>query len=129
MSGTEQNPSYNNLIESIKKTSGNQYESNSLKNESQTGKQEEISNTGKDEHIISGDEQNNVPSDTVRLPKDKNEGQIIISSSSETSNEEKQEVLTEIDEALKGLLEAVGKVEIVDETRLDASLKSEVEVP
>ena len=32
-----------------------------------------------------------------------------------------------IDDALKGLLDAVGKVKTVDETKLDASLESEVE--
>ena len=49
----------------------------------------------------------------------------IISSSTETSNQEKQQVLDEIDNALQGLLEAVGKVPTVDEQKLDASLGSE----
>lgn len=79
----------------------------------------------------SGDTRSEIPNDTTDLPEGKREidTQILISSSPETSNEEKQEVLNEIDKALKGLLEAVGKVEVVDETRLDATLNSEVEVP
>ena len=51
----------------------------------------------------------------------------IIVSRTETSNQEKQEVLNEIDDALKDLLDAVGKVQTVDESKLDASLESEVE--
>ena len=52
----------------------------------------------------------------------------VITSSSETSNQEKQQILNELDDALQGLLEAVGKVPTVDEEKLDASLKeSEVQ--
>lgn len=51
----------------------------------------------------------------------------IISSQTETSNQEKQQILNEIDDALQGLLDAVGKVQTVDEAKLDASLESEVE--
>ena len=51
----------------------------------------------------------------------------VISSHTETSNQEKQEILNEIDDALKGLLDVVGKVKTVDESKLDASLESEVE--
>ena len=42
---------------------------------------------------------------------------------------EQESLNTEIDTALKGLLEAVGKVEIVDEDKLNASLDSEVDKP
>ena len=51
----------------------------------------------------------------------------VISSNTETSNQEKQQVLNELDSALQGLLEAVGKVPTVDEQKLDASLESEVQ--
>jgi cell division protein FtsN len=60
-------------------------------------------------------------------PKPSSNDNAIISSRTETSNQEKQEILNEIDDALKGLLDAVGKVKTVDETKLDASLESEVE--
>ncbi len=51
----------------------------------------------------------------------------IISSSTDTSNEEKRQVLNELDTALQGLLEAVGNVPTVDEDKLNASLtESEV---
>ncbi len=46
----------------------------------------------------------------------------IIKSSSETSNQEKQEILNELDSALQELLDVVGKVPIVDEEKLNASL-------
>ena len=71
----------------------------------------------------------NTPDIIIELPAQKEENQneqIMISSNSETSNQEKQEILSEIDEALQGLLEAVRKVETVDEDRLDATLDSEV---
>lgn len=58
---------------------------------------------------------------------DNNSPEPVISSNTETSNQEKQQVLDEIDSALQGLLEAVGKVPTVDESKLDASLGSEVQ--
>ena len=61
------------------------------------------------------------------LPRDCTNEPPVISSHTETSNQEKQEILNEIDDALKGLLDAVGKVKTVDESKLDASLESEVE--
>ena len=52
----------------------------------------------------------------------------IIISTTEASNQEKQQILDELDDALQGLLEAVGKVPTVDEDRLNASLQeSEVQ--
>lgn len=70
----------------------------------------------------------NIPNVIVEVtePKDSS-NQLVITSDSETSNQEKQQILTEIDEALKGLLEAVGKVETVDEERLNTTLDSEVD--
>ena len=73
--------------------------------------------------------QNTIPNVTIYLPEDSQKPTEIISSNTETSSQEKQEVLSEIDEALKDLLEAVGKVEIVDEARLDATLEQGVESP
>ncbi len=51
----------------------------------------------------------------------------VITSTAETSNQEKQQVLNELDEALQGLLDVVSKVPTVDESKLDASLGSEVQ--
>jgi hypothetical protein len=48
----------------------------------------------------------------------------IISSDNETSNQDKQQVLSEIDDALQGLLEAVGKVPTVDEEKLNKTLEN-----
>lgn len=47
-----------------------------------------------------------------------NKDPVIITSSEQTSNAEKQEVLTEIDKTLMELLKVVDKVQTVDETRL-----------
>ena len=47
-----------------------------------------------------------------------NNDPVIITSSEQTSNAEKQEVLTEIDKTLMELLKVVDKVQTVDETRL-----------
>lgn len=60
-------------------------------------------------------------------PKPAENDSPVIVSRTDTSNQEKQEILNEIDDALKGLLDAVGKVKTVDESKLDASLESEVE--
>lgn len=113
--------------------------------ESIIGEKENISSS---EHISgevknnSGDIENepqenivdNTPDTIIEIPSKDNEEktsneQILISSDLQTSNQEKQEILSEIDEALQGLLEAVGKVNTVDETRLDATLDSEVGKP
>ena len=88
---------------------------------------DEFDNSGNIENITSITE-NDSPDIIIEIPPKENE-QIMISSDPKTSNQEKQEILSEIDEALQGLLEAVGKVETVDETRLDASLDSEVGNP
>ena len=53
----------------------------------------------------------------------------IISSDTETSNQDKQQVLSEIDDALQGLLEAVGNVPIVDEEKLNKTLESSEVTP
>ena len=58
--------------------------------------------------------------------QDKEQDSVIVSDV-ETSNEEKRQVLNELDSTLQGLLEAVGKVPTVDEEKLEASLiESEV---
>jgi len=133
--GNEEKYNYDNLIASIQKRSGEELIS---KNSGQDGEKEisasvEISgNIDSGEEIIkSGDGKTENDGEKVVSAGEQREpgNQLVIISDPETSNEEKQEVLTEIDEALKGLLEAVGKVEVVDETRLDATLNSEVEIP
>ena len=48
----------------------------------------------------------------------------VISSNNETSNQDKQQVLSEIDDALQGLLEAVGKVPTVNEEKLNMTLEN-----
>ena len=75
------------------------------------------------EHV----ENNTSMPNTIIEIVDNNTPEPIISSNTETSNQEKQQVLDEIDSALQGLLEAVGKVPTVDESKLDASLESEVQ--
>jgi len=93
----------------------------------------QLNSSGDNININSGDTINNSGEVIVSEKEDtKNNNQevdIVIVSDPQTSNQEKQEVLTEIDKALQGLLEAVGKVETVDETRLDATLDSEVDKP
>lgn len=91
-----------------------------------------IDNNIDDENYIkegSGDENSGdvLPSTIIEIPSEEEPSQILITSDSQTSNQQKQEILTEIDKALQGLLEAVGKVEVVDEERLDATLNSEVD--
>ena len=54
----------------------------------------------------------------AQTPNDKDENPVIIQSSEQTSNAEKQEVLTEIDKTLMELLQVVDKVQPVDESRL-----------
>lgn len=76
--------------------------------------------------------EDNMPSTVIEIPNEEDnevDGQLLISSDPETSNQQKQEILTEIDTALQGLLEAVSKVETVDENRLNATLNSEVVKP
>lgn len=132
ISNSEEKYDYDNLIESIQNMSGEKETTNNeeIKEPVISGEQlPGIKSSGDNEEILENIVQNPRPQikDSENQREPNNQG--IISSTSETSNEEKQEVLTEIDEALKGLLEAVGKVEIVDEKRLDASLNSEVEIP
>lgn len=76
------------------------------------------------EEVISGEinaEENNVINN--------NPVESIISSDTETSNQDKQQVLSEIDSALQGLLEAVGNVPIVDEEKLNKTLESSEVTP
>lgn len=127
---------YDNLIESIQNMSGEKEINKGNEETLISGElQPTIETSGDDresikDNVITGkinQNPNTIPEESNNQSNPSN--QLVISSTSETSNEEKQEVLTEIDEALKGLLEAVGKVQIVDEKRLDASLNSEVEIP
>lgn len=72
-------------------------------------------------------EGSNQPGQTVTdIIKETNPGSVIISSNSETSNAEKQQVLNEIDDALNELLLVIDSVTVVDETRL--GIEEEVEV-
>ena len=128
----KENSSINDgLIESIIK---NASESASDIKESQSSKEpvkksgdniSEVTNSSKKEN--SGDNITEVPDKIIEIPSEGKD--IVISSELQTSDQEKQEILSEIDEALQGLLEVVGKVEIVDEERLDATLDSEVDNP
>ncbi len=79
----------------------------------------------KDNNPLEGNSgESNIPEEENQPPK-----QIVMSSNPETSSQEKQEILSQIDEALQGLLATVSKVETVDETKLDATLNSGVNVP
>ncbi|MBR4110833.1 MAG: hypothetical protein IKK43_04010 [Clostridia bacterium] len=64
--------------------------------------------------------------DKIEESINKEGSSVIISSDTNTSNAEKQQVLTELDEALSELLVVVDSVTIVDETRL--GIDEEVEV-
>ena len=88
-------------------------------------------NSQNPENINNNNSGDTIPYTIIDIPDNSkaDSNQFVISSNSQTSNQEKQEVLDEIDKALQGLLEAVGKVEIVDETRLEATLNSEVDKP
>ena len=118
-----------NIVDKNEPNSGD-----SIKNEdiNKQPYENENSNSGSSESISqnnnSGDDNSgeNIPDTIVEIPKEEENNQILITSDSQTSNQQKQEILTEIDKALQGLLEAVGKVEVVDEERLDATLNSEV---
>ena len=75
-------------------------------------------------NVIEIKEPNSIISEEVEDKK--NESTVIISSDPNISNTEKQQILTEIDEALSELLVVVDKVQTVDETRL--GIDEEVEV-
>ena len=137
------------LIESIINNSGNSHEflsgndGDTKLNNDEINKNTQSNNTKDEDSIVSTDYESgnkfesnsnrsgeDVPDTIIEIPsKENNTGKLVISSDPQTSNQEKQEILTEIDVALKGLLEAVGKVEIVDEDKLNASLDSEVDKP
>lgn len=118
-----------NIVDKNEPNSGD-----SIKNEdiNKQPYEKENSNSGSGEsnsqNNNSGDDNSgdNIPNTIVEIPGEEEPNQILITSDSQTSNQQKQEILTEIDKALQGLLEAVGKVEVVDEERLDATLNSEV---
>ena len=67
-----------------------------------------------DENNQEEKKQEELPTKPINQPKEP----VVISSSENTSNAEKQEVLNEIDKALMELLQVVDKVQGVDETRL-----------
>lgn len=58
------------------------------------------------------------PSSSANIPK--KDEQLIITSNENISDKEKKEVLKELDQTLMDLLDVVDKVQLVDETRLDA---------
>lgn len=136
---------YDNLIESIIQTTSGEKSSfisqkdiqdsniNMSGDKSGDFSGEMLNVSGESAYIVDSNfsENNNIQSssNSQEIPSNNSDGNLVISSELETSSQEKQQVLSEIDEALKGLLEAVGKVEVVDEDRLNASLNSEVEQP
>ncbi len=77
--------------------------------------QSEKEDAGKDIDVEQGNE---IINEEVDVPNEGKKDPIIITSSEQTSNKEKQEVLTEIDKTLMELLKVVDKVQTVDETRL-----------
>lgn len=76
------------------------------------------------ENVISSQSGN---TEISNIEKEQKAPEAVITSTAETSNQEKQQVLNELDEALQGLLDVVSKVPTVDESKLDASLGSEVQ--
>lgn len=60
---------------------------------------------------------NNIETNEVKKDEDKS-SQVIITSESTISNKEKREILNELDDTLMDLLDAVNKVQTVDESRL-----------
>lgn len=132
----EGNSINNGLIESIIKNasdSTSNIKDSKIENQLQNGSGEKVSGeniseeTNSSKNEVSGKDVIDVPDTIIEIPSEGKD--IVISSELQTSNQEKQEILSEIDEALQGLLEVVGKVEIVDEDRLDATLDSEVDKP
>lgn len=93
---------------------------NKGKNENKNDQNNEASNNNEDENKTS------MP-DIIINVKEENKQEPVITSDINTSNQEKQQVLNELDDALQGLLEVVSKVPTVDEQKLDASLESEVQ--
>lgn len=92
-----------------------------------------ITSTNKDdETIISSDPTNEdnkdeeiKTTDKVITPTEENKG-LIMSSDPKTSNTEKQQVLTELDDALMQLLDVIDMVQTVDESKLPTN-ESEVQ--
>ena len=102
--------------------------------ESKDKKEDKNNKTSKDNKIDANNNKSASSGETVsQMPNtiidvtDNGIQEPVITSSVDTSNQEKQQVLNELDDALKGLLEVVGKVPTVDENKLDASLESEVQ--
>ena len=81
---------------------------------------EQIQDEKKPDPTNKTDKKTEIKPQADEKPKDNNS---VISSNVDTSNEEKRQVLNELDSALKGLLDVVSKVPTVDEEKLDASLK------
>lgn len=82
-----------------------------------------ISNSGEEESSGEGVidviyNEDKTPSSSTNIPK--KDEQLIITSNENISDKEKKEVLKELDQTLMDLLDVVDKVQLVDETRLDA---------
>lgn len=100
-------------------------ENKSNDNQGEVSKEDETNNQN-----INNNSGERMPNTIIDIPNATQEpNDIMISSSTETSDSEKQKVLNEIDTALQNLLETVGKVQTVDEERLNATLSSEVIAP
>lgn len=99
---------------------------NPVVNDNETVNENKIDNVKEDEINITDENTSSVIQVTEKIDNNKNEGSVIISSDPNISNAEKQQVLTEIDEALSELLVVVDSVTTVDETRL--GIDEEVEV-
>ena len=99
---------------------------NPVVNDNETVNDNKIDNVKEDEINMTDENTSSVIQVTEKIDNNKNEGSVIISSDPNISNAEKQQVLTEIDEALSELLVVVDSVTTVDETRL--GIDEEVEV-
>lgn len=129
-SNPEDNNSESKVEDKGSKDNKNNKENNDkIQKEDEAPKNNQVSNDNKVENNNVKDNTDNSTQmpNTIIDVTDNNMQEPVITSDINTSNQEKQQVLNELDDALKGLLEVVGKVPTVDENKLDASLESEVQ--
>ncbi len=98
-------------------------------NNTGSGDEKIISSSGeiiKQSGEVSGEKVSDSNSSTLPEQPQASENQVVMTSNGNISDREKKEVLKELDQTLMELLDVVDKVQIVDETRLEAT-ESEVQ--
>ncbi len=129
------NPEDNNSESKVedKGSKDNKDNNDKIQKEDEAPKNNKTSDENKNENKNENNNSKGNEDNSTQMPNtiidvtDNNMQEPVITSDINTSNQEKQQVLNELDDALKGLLEVVGKVPTVDENKLDASLESEVQ--